>query len=746
MKNKKLNYRSKMVLLSLFTLCMIVSVKAQTEMHSAEIITSVKIREVEVTYLTDQIDGCLLKTTAHSPGLFEKGGLVYIIQDPAGASLLEIYQSGMSEKVYVLATSNEETESDSGDEIASSKEFTSPRSPFPYCNEDTNPIGGGVGYDDIFTATQADIYIEVYNGAVDFKNTIESASPGSVIFIKSDLVIDLSNFNGATGSGSILVPEGVTIASGRGAADPGAMIYTSDFELYYNQSAVSQPVFICDGNDIRFTGLQFQGPVQDEGTNDPKSLIRYKSCIQIAGGYERLEIDNCVFFGWPYTAVRIGGGYDNGSFENNRIHHNYFYNNKQKGLGYGIMVDWGYANIYANVFEANRHDIAGTGKEGSGYEAGCNTVLTGGTSHNFDMHAEGESDDSPNAGRFMYIHHNDFEDIGANRYQENNDHNIYVRGRPDVQCRIENNRFAHSGPQVAIKQANKYLEGYGNMLIWNNIYDHNDYLGWYVQHQWSKNRPNNFMKFISSNDDFMNSSFPVSLVLSYSYNFGDYDGDGSTDVFKLENGELYRLPLDVATHGLSADWEHVLTTSYPMSDLRFGFYDSDNRTDIIHQNGNTINVSWGANSNWTPLLTTGYPLYDLISGDFDGNGIEDLFLANGTSWQVSYNSNSNWTTINSSATSPSNLKLGWFNANNTSDVFLADGTNFMISNDGVSSWATTASSGYLTSDLSIADFNGDNISDVIHPDLREVSIGGNTTWQDCTTNVFPINTFPYGDF
>ena len=717
------------------------SLNAQTVLKKGKVLTSISIGTREFSSILDESTGCIFRTSIHEKGLYSAYEKVKIKHN-LGSERGEIIKLRLNstEKVYINIYDCDPVKKEQGKIIRSQ---APPVSPFPYCNNDPNPIGGGAGYDDIINAANANIHITSFTSVVSFKNTIENAVPGSIIFIDGNLTINLSNLYTLTGDNSITIPAGVTLASNRGNGN-GALIYTNDFDYYYTVAHKGLPLFVLDGDNVRVTGIRFQGPYQLQGTNSPISSIRKKSCFEVANGNEGFEADNCTFYGWPYVAIRIGGGYNSGSFGNNRIHHCYFYNNKQKGLGYGVMVDWGYASIYANIFAANRHDIAGSGKVGSGYEASCNTVKTGGTSHNFDMHAEGASDGTPNAGRFIYIHHNDFLDVGASRYQSGNGHNIYMRGRPDVQCRVENNRFAHNGPSGAIKQANAH-GGYGNMLVWNNIYDQDDYLGWYVKLRWLKTQASNFVNLPSSNDWLMTNP-PIGSNYSYNYTFGDYDGDGNTDVYKLENGTLYRIPLDASTYGLSTQWQPILSTGYPMSSLRFGFYNNDHKTDIIRQGGNTIYVSWGCNSNWSGLLNTGYPLSSLHSGDFDGNGVTDLFLATGSLWRVSYNSNSSWQTINNSGQLSHQLKLGWFNGNNRSDVFFANGTNFKLSYEGISSWVTIAASGYYTQDLIVADFNGDNISDIIHPTTRQVSINASTTWKYCKTGNFPISSFTFGDF
>ncbi len=428
----------------------------------------------------------------------------------------------------------------------SDRQIKSNISPFEFCQKDTNPIGGGENYDEIFSSYDATIRIENFTNSIEFKAKIENAQYGDIIFIDGNLTIDLTKLFEITGEPSIKIPAGVTIASDRGISK-GALIFTEDFDFYNNKTSVGRPIFVANGNNVRLTGIRFKGPYQDQGTNSPISAIRYKTCIEIADNNNGIEIDNCVFYGWPYKAIRIGRGVAYPSFNGNKIHHCYFYNNRQMGLGYGVGIDCGYARIYSNIFRANRHDIAGSGKKGSGYEAFCNTVLEGSTSHNFDMH---EDKKTSNAGRAIYIHHNDFQDTGSQRYQRNNDENIWIRSRPYVQCRIEKNRFAHPDPETAIRQENRN-GGYGNMLVWNNYYNS-------LSDSISKRKiiiDSSFANSQPTQNSFMKTSSAKSNTYEYEFSFGDYYGNGSIDIIKKENGKLYRLSFDASNFNRLDNWE-----------------------------------------------------------------------------------------------------------------------------------------------------------------------------------------------
>jgi len=361
------------------------------------------------------------------------------------------------------------------------------------------------------------------------------------------------------------------------------------------------------------------------------------------------------------------------------------------------------------------------------------------------MHAEGTNDQSSNAGQYINIHHNVFDDIGSNRISTWNIQNIYIRGRQSIQCRIENNKFRHTEPNVAILQLNG-LGGYGNMLVWNNIFN-NKYKGWYLKSNWLKNNTDNYINIPSSNDDIMTPPSSGSDY-QYSYYFGDIDGDTKTDIFKLENSELYTIPLSTSLTNLE-DWTFLKEINYLGTDLKFLLYNDDNYTDILHfrknisQESNINLLSGPINnaSNWNGLFPNSNST--LRVGSFDGNGVGDFFISENNKWKVIFNSNYSWRIINSSSYSPNSLRLGKFNNNNVSDVFVATGSKFRVSYEGTSSWSDTLNSNYSISELIIADFNGNNLSDIINFNLGTVLLNGywQNGWKSCNIQNFPIYSF-----
>ena len=608
----------------------------------------------------------------------------------------------------------------------------------PFCQNSPDPVGGGAGYSQGISESEASLkFPGTWPNIMRvqaLKVVIENANRGDVIWIMDEIEIDM------TGYSSILIPAGVTIAGGRGInGSPGPLIKSRDVALYnydtrtWTDRAKSDPVFRLAGDSIRITGIRFEGPFG--GTGD-RPITRQKYGIRTLG-HEHFEIDNCEIYNWPRAGVSV----ENGSIDNIYIHHNHIHNCHQKAYGYGIVILDAYATIQNNLFHHNRHEIAGSGASYSGYEASCNTVLTGGIAHNFDMHGAG-GDIGPHAGTFIHIHHNTFHDLGASREFSNNRHNIVIRGKPEIQCRVEHNVFAHPLVESAIRQRIYF----GNLLVWNNIFGYDQYLGWYARPDWDKNRINNSVKLPSTGNDELMSSMHGDSEIDYA--FGDFDGDGGTDIFKQDSGRWYILPLETGDNGLNTDWTRISTSATMVHTLYFDNFDADATTDVFRMNGTNWQVSYSGSSSWSNLISSGFVFSNTHRGDFDGNGVTDILRATGAEWRVSYGATSSWQTINSMSDEIDDFRVADFNGNGTSDLFKSDGTSWFVSYGGTTGWTSINGSGVAFSNLILADFNQDGISDVIRTNatIPQVSINGLGSWQNIETANFPIGQSLFGGF
>ena len=262
---------------------------------------------------------------------------------------------------------------------------------------DDNPIGGGFGYNDIFT--DGDYVVENYEQFID---ALKKAKIGEVIFIKGETVIDIT-LHGET----IVIPDGVTLAGERGNnSSYGATIQCDSYSF--------NPLF-KPGKNVRITGLNFKG--QDpERRNDwydaclrgedqlgRSTFYKFITTDAIIGNEDNLEVDNCEFAGFSHAAIYITGG------TGHKFHHNFIHHNQRLGLGYGVCMNRGVADINHNLMNYNRHDIAGTGAPGTSYTAHNNIQMGEATSHNFDMHGGADRNDGTDiAGDFVIMYNNTF--------------------------------------------------------------------------------------------------------------------------------------------------------------------------------------------------------------------------------------------------------------------------------------------------------------------------------------------------
>jgi hypothetical protein len=250
------------------------------------------------------------------------------------------------------------------------------------------------------------------------------------------------------------VPEGVILASDRGFnGSPGALIYSDDFK--------TRPLIRIDGPDARITGLRLRGP--DTNLREEVHLranlgstlsMQYYSfpvsgCIRTT--YSALTVDNCELWGWSHSAVGLSGG------KGHHIHHNYIHHNRRFGLGYGVSHGRTESLIEYNLFDNNRHHIAGSGRSGCGYEARHNVVLRVAHNHLFDMHGGRDRENSSRpAGTWIHVHHNTF----MATHQEA----LRARGTPEKEAILHHNWFYHPIPGFNVVFAT------GNTKVYDNAY------------------------------------------------------------------------------------------------------------------------------------------------------------------------------------------------------------------------------------------------------------------------------------
>ena len=307
-------------------------------------------------------------------------------------------------------------------------------------------IGGGQGYKRPIAPSAPPV-----KTLDDLLDALAKARPGDVVFVAPQATIDCTE-RVYIEKLVLEIPEGVTLASNRGQNNAlGGMIASDTFD--------TRPLIRACGPNVRVTGLRVRGP-------NPKPCLEhhhrsfaegrgheYYYKFPIAAGiytkHDHLEVDNCELAGWSQSAISLISGC--GHF----IHHNFIHHNQYNGLGYGIAHDIAQSLISHNLFNTNRHSIAGTGRSGSGYEARHNIELGQSLSHCFDMHGgRDRKDDTTIAGTWMHIHHNTFFCPKTA---------VVIRGIPEERADIHHNWFYQPPHDLSVRSD-------GNTTIHHNAY------------------------------------------------------------------------------------------------------------------------------------------------------------------------------------------------------------------------------------------------------------------------------------
>jgi PKD repeat protein len=324
------------------------------------------------------------------------------------------------------------------------------------CNPTGNPIGGGAGYSKIISGTEAGVKYTVSTKA-ELLTALKNAKSGETVFVKGTSVIDM------TGTPSVTIPAGVTLAGNRGLAGSSGALIKRTKNL---NGGWEEPMFIIGGDNVRVTGLQLEGEMypQDYGNNAvyPGSINeRYYLVGLYANGVKNLVVDNNELRGWAWASVSLRQC--SGAF----IHHNYIHHNQARGEGYGVCMYSGNALIEANLFDYNRHDVTGAGMSGEQYEARYNRHLGHGNAigaANYDVHQDEETGTGL-AGNLFKIHHNTIDGgvVAA----------LQVRGMPKTGMYVDHNIINSVASDTGVTGNRPIFQtsaGTGNMFVTQNYW------------------------------------------------------------------------------------------------------------------------------------------------------------------------------------------------------------------------------------------------------------------------------------
>lgn len=319
-------------------------------------------------------------------------------------------------------------------------------------------IGGGNGYPHTVSRSQATKVVESRSALL---SAMKNASSSDVIYIPGDASINLTGVSSAP-----IGASGMTLASNRGqGGSKGGRIIANDLA-----SANTRGVFKTSKSNIRITGIRWEGPRPDWFDPGGNHHSYAAEALHISEGGNNWEIDNNHFDGWSGQAINQWGN-------QLQLHSNRFTRCQEEGLGYGIEIQKGMQYITCNYFNECRHDVASTGRPGTGYIARNNVCGITNSAYGHSMDVHGYPSGGDRAGDTCIIENNTImrrpKNSSRSRYKQ--DGGVHVRGVPADKCVVRNNWFKH--PKKPKEPGGRYeafwqshFNSFRNMSVSNNHY------------------------------------------------------------------------------------------------------------------------------------------------------------------------------------------------------------------------------------------------------------------------------------
>jgi hypothetical protein len=247
--------------------------------------------------------------------------------------------------------------------------------------------------------------------------------------------------------------------------------------------------------NVRITGIELKGfwKLFEGVYSDELELWQIITNGIVIDNVIDVEIDNCFISQWCGSGVSIGG---NKTGQNINVHHNVFTKNNSPqwptnsngeivaSNGYGVSLGGSntMATIVFNLFENNKHAIAGGSSGGESYIATFNAVRHDiqDYRHAFDMHGCMDTD-KRNTGGCLWPNWNYSGDeiVIENNFFEKADYGqwaIGIRGVPFTAGYIRNNYFETNASNERVIQNLGDLNGDG-ILSWDGVEVRHEGLG-----------------------------------------------------------------------------------------------------------------------------------------------------------------------------------------------------------------------------------------------------------------------------
>jgi hypothetical protein len=380
-----------------------------------------------------------------------------------------------------------------------------------------------------------------------------------------------------------------------------------------------------------------------------------------------------------------------------RVENNYFHHNAMDGGGYGVVVGGGaYGTVIGNVFDTNRHAVAASGQAYSGYVARFNYILQGGVmqgsywNQHFDVHGTADNGYGGYAGEYFDVSFNTIRGEQGYYGGFKSRPAWMLRGRPALGAFFNGNVVVHDDVDEAVSlKMEKNDTGIGededahNFRDAGNKYDADyskevatgDFDGDGRTDMFVANGTGWFFSRAGLRPwEFLHASNKRTGELG----FADIDNDKVTDVLYRDGaGNVGYLK------GGRVDLKPLTTAPVPMKDLRFGDFDGDGLTDIFYTRNRQWMVWYGRTKQWTPVASSGASIGDLVFGEFDGVRGTDVAATMNSAWSFSSGATQAWARLNRKLTgSLSGAIAADFDGNGATDIAYKAIGEWRVSIDG----------------------------------------------------------------